>query len=149
MKKLLMTGDDWTGLILRWSLALIMLPHSIQHTTGGLGGYGYSGMMGYFTQTLHIPAPLAFLVILVEAIAPLSLVLGLGGRFLAVLLIMLMAGTIITVHGQFGFFMNWLGSQKGEGYEYHLLYIALAVALLVNGSGKYSIDRRLAPGMIV
>jgi putative oxidoreductase len=134
------TNNDWTGFVLRLTLALVMIPHTIQHTTGGLGGYGYTGMMGFFTQSLHIPVVLAFLVIVTEVVTPMVLLLGFGTRFASSALILLMVGIIITSHHQFGFFMNWLGNQKGEGFEYHLLYIGLALASVLNGSGKYSLD---------
>jgi len=138
--KIFRTNNDWTGLILRLTLAMVMIPHTIQHTTGDLGGFGYAGIMGYFTGTLHIPGLLAFLVILIEVVTPVFLILGLGSRIASFLLIVLMTGIIFTSHFQFGFFMNWLGNQKGEGYEYHLLYIGLAMASVINGSGKYSLD---------
>ncbi len=138
--KIFKTNNDWTGLVLRLTLAIIMIPHTIQHTTGGLGGYGYTGMMGYFTGSLHIPFLLAFMVILTEVVTPVFLIIGLGSRIASSLLILLMLGIIYTTHFQFGFFMNWLGNQKGEGYEYHLLYIGLAIAVVLNGSGKYSLD---------
>jgi putative oxidoreductase len=134
------TNNDWTGLVIRLTLALVMIPHTIQHTTGGLGGYGYTGMMGFFTQSLHIPVALAFLVIVTEIVTPMVLLLGFGTRVASSVLILLMVGIIITSHYQFGFFMNWLGNQKGEGFEYHLLYIGLALASVLNGSGKYSLD---------
>jgi putative oxidoreductase len=141
MKKLIFsTNNDWTGLVLRLTLALIMIPHTVQHTTGGLGGYGYNGMMGFFTQSLHIPVVLAFLVIVTEIVTPVVLLFGIGTRVASSALILLMVGIIITSHYQFGFFMNWLGNQKGEGFEYHLLYIGLALASVLNGSGKYSLD---------
>jgi putative oxidoreductase len=47
------------------------------------------------------------------------------------------------VHLQNGFFMNWFGNQKGEGYDYHLLAIAIAAALLLRGAGAFSVDRAL------
>lgn len=139
--KIFRTENNWTGLVLRLTLALVMIPHAIQHTTGGFGGFGYTGVMGYFIQTLHIPWLVAFLVIVIEVVAPLVLILGLASRIAASTLIILMLGIIFTSHVQFGFFMNWLGNQKGEGYEYHLLYIGLAIASLLEGSGKYSLDR--------
>jgi putative oxidoreductase len=139
--KIFKTENNWTGLVLRLTLALIMIPHAIQHTTGGLGGYGYTGVMGYFTQTLHIPWIIAFLVIVIEVVTPILLIIGLASRISAALLIILMLGIIFTSHVQFGFFMNFLGNQKGEGYEYHLLYIGLAIASLLEGSGIYSVDR--------
>lgn len=138
------TNNDWTGLILRLTLAVVMIPHSIQHTTGGLGGFGYSGVMGYFTGTLHIPWIISFLVIAIEVLTPILLIIGFASRISAILLIILMLGIIFTSHIQFGFFMNFLGNQKGEGYEYHLLYIGLSLATLINGSGKYSVDERIA-----
>lgn len=132
--------NDWTGFALRLTLAMIMFPHTIQHTTGGFGGFGYHGIMNYFTETLYIPWLLAVLVIIVEVLAPLMLIAGFASRIVAVSLIFLMIGIIITSHLPNGFFMNWLGNQQGEGYEYHLLYIGGAIALLLNGSGKFSLD---------
>jgi putative oxidoreductase len=134
------TTKDWTGFIARLTLAIVMFPHAIQHTTGGLGGFGYSGVMGYFTGTLHIPWLFAFLVIAIEVLAPLLLLVGFAGRIAAAALIILMVGIIFSSHFQFGFFMNWLGNQKGEGFEYHLLYIGLCLVVMAGGSGRYSID---------
>ena len=51
---------------------------------------------------------------------------------------------IATVHHVNGFFMNWTGQQKGEGFEFHLLAIALAIVVLIKGSGAVSIDRAIA-----
>jgi putative oxidoreductase len=47
------------------------------------------------------------------------------------------------VHAKVGFFMNWAGSQKGEGFEYHILALGLSLALLIKGGGAFSIDRAL------
>jgi putative oxidoreductase len=97
-------------------------------------------MMGFFTHSLQIPVVLAFLVIVTEIVTPVVLLFGFGTRVASSVLILLMVGIIITSHFQFGFFMNWLGNQKGEGFEYHLLYIGLALAAVLNGSGRYSLD---------
>jgi putative oxidoreductase len=48
------------------------------------------------------------------------------------------------VHLPNGFFMNWMGNQKGEGFEYHLLVLAMAAALLLRGAGAFSLDRALS-----
>jgi putative oxidoreductase len=50
---------------------------------------------------------------------------------------------ILMVHGAFGFFMNWTGAQKGEGFEYHLLVLATFVFLMIRGAGALSVDRAL------
>ncbi|MCJ7809747.1 MAG: DoxX family protein, partial [Desulfobulbaceae bacterium] len=54
-------------------------------------------------------------------------------------------GTVLTIcmfmnHVQNGFFMNWFGQQKGEGFEYHLLIIGMALALIIRGGGLLSVD---------
>ncbi|HZU83171.1 MAG TPA: DoxX family protein, partial [Polyangiaceae bacterium] len=52
-----------------------------------------------------------------------------------------MAVAIVMVHAPNGFFMNWFGNQKGEGFEYHLLALALAAIVMVKGAGVFSLDR--------
>ncbi len=70
--------------------------------------------------------------------------MGAGTRLAAAGIGAVMLGAIATVHAEHGFFMNWFGNQKGEGFEYHLLALAMAFALIVRGGGKASIDRRIA-----
>jgi len=134
------TNNDWTGFILRLTIGLIMLPHGAQKMLGMFGGYGFSGTMGFFTGTLKLPWIVGFMVIVIEFIGALALILGFGGRIWALLTIILMLGIILTSHAEYGFFMNWFGNQQGEGFEYHLLVIGLALGVVVNGSGKYSAD---------
>ena len=55
-----------------------------------------------------------------------------------------MVVAITTIHHQFGFFMNWTGGQKGEGYEYHLLVLAITAFLMIRGAGAASADRLLS-----
>ncbi|WP_205529367.1 DoxX family protein [Taibaiella koreensis] len=99
--------------------------------------------MAYFTGTAHLPWLIALLVILIEFFGSLSLILGLASRIWSLAFICLFTGIILTAHKDFGFFMNWFGNQKGEGFEYHLLIIGLSLAILVNGSGRYALDRLL------
>lgn len=137
------TNHDWTGLITRLSVGVVLFPHGAQKMLGLFGGYGFSGTMAYFTDTLHLPWLIGFSVILIEFVASLCLILGLGSRICSALIILLFLGIIFTSHLDYGFFMNWYGNQKGEGYEFHLLVIGLSLATLVNGSGKYALDQRL------
>jgi putative oxidoreductase len=137
------TNNDWTGLITRLTLGLILFPHGAQKMLGMFGGYGFSGTMGFFTGTLHLPWIIGFLVIMIEFVGALSLMVGFASRIWSALTIVLFIGIILTSHIDNGFFMNWFGNQQGEGYEYHLLYIGLALATLINGSGRYSIDEKL------
>jgi putative oxidoreductase len=142
-RKLLATSDDWTLTLLRLVMGVIFFAHGAQKTLGWFGGYGFSGTMGFFTQMMHIPAPFAFLAICAEFLGGLGLILGALGRIAAFGITCNMVVAILMVHHNFGLFMNWSGQQKGEGFEYHLLAIAIAVVLMARGSGAFSVDRAL------
>ena len=142
-RKLLATSDDWTLTLLRLVMGVIFFAHGAQKTFGWFGGYGFSGTMGFFTQMMHIPAPFAFLAICAEFLGGVGLILGALGRIAAFGIACNMAVAILMVHHNFGLFMNWSGQQKGEGFEYHLLAIAIAVVLMARGSGAFSVDRAL------
>jgi len=144
MKAFFQTDDTWTGLILRLTLGLVMFPHGAQKLLGWYGGFGFTGTMGIFTETMHLPWIVALLVIVGEFFGSLGLIAGLLTRFTAVSFMVIMLGAIITVHLQNGFFMNWLGKKAGEGYEYHLLVIGISLALLITGAGKWSVDKVIA-----
>jgi putative oxidoreductase len=140
---LLKTDNDGSGLLLRLVLGVIFFVHGAQLTLGWFGGYGFSGTMGFFTGTLHIPALLAFLAIVAQFAGGIGLILGLLTRLAAVGIGANMLVAVAVVHANYGFFMNWSGSQKGEGFEYHLLAIAIAIALFVRGGGKWALDTAL------
>jgi putative oxidoreductase len=144
MKALFQTDDSWTGLVLRLTLGLVMFPHGAQKLLGWYGGFGFSGTMGFFTETMHMPWIIAFLVIVGEFFGSLGLIVGLLTRFTAASFIVIMLGAITTAHIQNGFFMNWSGKQPGEGYEYHLLAIGIGLALVLTGAGKWSVDGLIA-----
>src|SRR5260370_31392273 len=99
--------------------------------------------MGFFTGMMHIPAPLAFLAIVAEFFGGLGLILGFLTRIAAFGIGINMIVAIVTVHSAFGFFMNWSGTQKGEGFEYHLLVLAIVVFLIIPGAGALSVDPTL------
>jgi len=138
--RLFETDRDLGSLILRVSLGLIMFPHGAQKLLGWFGGYGFHGTMGYFTGQLGIPALLAFLVILAESLGALALIAGALTRVAAFGIAANMVGAILMVHAANGFFMNWFGAQAGEGFEYHLLVIGMAIALIIKGGGRYAVD---------
>ena len=141
MKALFLTDESWTGLILRLTLGLMIFPHGAQKLLGWYGGFGFDGTMGFFTQQMGMPWLIAFLVIIGESLGSVALLAGLLTRFTAASMGVIMLGAITMVHLPHGFFMNWFGKQQGEGYEYHLLVIGIAAALLVTGAGRWSIDR--------
>jgi putative oxidoreductase len=92
---------------------------------------------------MGMPKALVLLIMLIEFGGSLLLIFGALTRLGAVGIIVLMVGAIAMVHHKIGFFMNWFGNQPGEGYEYHLLAIAIAVALLIRGGGPFSVDHVL------
>jgi putative oxidoreductase len=143
-RALLRTTSDTGATIARAAVALILFPHGAQHALGWFGGYGFRGTHAWMTQTLGFPAPLAALAIIIELLAPIALLVGLGSRLAALGLAGLMAGAIST-HLPSGFFMNWFGKLPSgqEGFEYHLLVLALLAVVVVKGSGALSLDRRL------
>lgn len=143
-KKLIQTNDDTIAFILRLTLGIVMFPHGAQKMLGWFGGYGYSGTMGFFTETMGIPALFAFLAIAAEFFGSIGLITGLLSRVAAFGITSVMIVAIFTVHLSNGFFVNWTGAQSGEGYEYHLLAIGLAVAVIIKGSGRWSFDRILS-----
>lgn len=142
-RKLITTTDDYAVLVIRLVLGAVMLPHGMQKLFGWFGGYGFEATLGFFHSKLGIPTPLAVLVILAESLGALALVLGLAGRFMAFGVAATMVGAVLMVHGHNGFFMNWSGQQPGEGYEYHVLALAMAAAVMIRGSGALSLDRLL------
>ena len=144
MKRLFQTNNDYTGLFLRLTIGLVLFPHGAQKLLGWFGGYGFTGTMHFFTDTKGLPWLVGFLVIIIEFVGSLLLLLGVGSRILAAAVAVLSVGIIFTSHVQNGFFMNWFGNQQGEGYEYFLLLIGLSIALLINGSGKLSVDELLS-----
>lgn len=138
------TDDSWAGLILRVVLGGVIFAHGAQKLLGWFGGFGFEGTMGFFTQKMGLPWLIAFLVIIGESIGSLGLIAGLFTRFTAASFVVIMLGAILTVHLPQGFFMNWFGQQQGEGFEYHLLVIAMSVVLAIIGGGKWSLDGVIA-----
>jgi len=149
MKWFFRTSDSWPNLILRVTLGAVMLPHGAQKLLGWFGGYGFLGTIDAFAQQLHIPPALTFFVIMAESFGSLGLILGCLTRLGAFGIMCNMIGAIVLVHWPNGFFMNWFGKQAGEGFEYHLLAIGIAVALVISGGGRWSVDRRIAGEAVV
>lgn len=144
LKKILVTDDSVTQLVLRLMLALVFFPHGAQKAFAWFGGNGFSATMGFFVDKAGIPWVLAFLAVLAETAGVLALFAGIFTRIaalgIAVNMIICAAGN----HVKNGFFMNWMGNQQGEGFEFHILAVAICIALIISGGGKWSLDRLLS-----
>ena len=143
IRRIYATDDSAATAILRVVLGLVFFAHGAQKMLGWFGGFGFAGTMGFFTGMMHIPTPLAFLAIAAEFFGGIGLILGFLTRIAAFGIGVNMLVAIMTVHHTFGFFMNWTGTQKGEGFEFHLLVLAIVSFLMIGGAGAFSIDHLL------
>jgi len=153
LKKLFQTNDDVAMMVLRVLLGLVFFPHGMQKLTTMFGGYGFEGTMGFFTGKMGIPAIFAFLAIMAEGLGWAGLITGLFTRIAAFGITVNMIVAVYMIHWHNGFFMNWYGAMTsegkplGEGFEFHLLVIAIGTALMIRGGGKWSVDKAIADGM--
>lgn len=136
LKSLFQTEDEISSLILRVLLGIVFFPHGMQKLLGWFGGHGFSGTMNFFTESMGIPAVLAFLVIMAESLGALGLIFGFLTRIAAFGIASVMVVATFMLHLQHGFFMNWMGNQQGEGFEYHILAVAITIVLMIKGAGS-------------
>jgi len=144
LQKLLHTENDAAGFIMRVLLGIVFFPHGAQKVLGWFGGSGFAGTMSMFTDKMGIPVFFAFLAITAESLGSIALITGFLTRIAAFGIACVMSVAIVMVHLPNGFFMNWSGAQQGEGFEFHILAIALALALMIKGGGKWSVDRAIS-----
>ncbi len=144
LEKLLATDEDVAGLIARLGLGLVIFPHGAQKVLGIWGGHGLEATMDAFQQWFGFPGAVTVLVAAAEFLGALALMAGLLARFVSAAIVLVMAGAIFFVtRGHF--FMNWYNQpQYGEGFEFHLLAIALGLIVMIRGGGRYSVDGVLA-----
>ncbi|GAB3897990.1 DoxX family protein [Larkinella knui] len=140
LHQIISTNTNLTGLLLRLPLGTVMLYHGLQKAAGLFGGYGFAATMQFFTETVHLPWIIGFLTIGIETVGAVGLLVGFLGRLNALAMFAVMLGAMLTTHLPYGFSMNWFGNQPGEGYEMDLLIFGMSLALLIVGSGRYSID---------
>ncbi len=147
-KNLLRTSDSFLDTVLRIALAAVFFPHGAQKALGWFGGYGLSATMGFLTGKMGIPPLFAALAVAAEFLGPIALLFGFLTRFAAAGIFAVMAAAVTLVHWKAGFFMNWSGQYPAgvEGVEYHILALALALAVMVRGAGALSVDRSISGG---
>jgi putative oxidoreductase len=143
MKNILRTGDSYSWLLLRVTLGFVMGAHGVQKAFGWFGGFGWDNTIGYFVS-VGVSAALGALVIVIESLGALLLIVGFAGRINAALMGIVMIGAFFIDHLPNGFYMNWFGETRGEGFEFDILFWAIAIGIVINGSGALSIDRLLA-----
>jgi len=137
------TDGDWVVTIVRIVLGVVFFAHGAQKALGWFGGAGLQSTVRVFREQLRIPAPLALLSVAAEFLGGLGLIVGLLSRIAALGIAVVMIVALVAVHGKFGFFMNWYGEKQGHGIEYHILVLALALAVIIKGAGAFSLDQVL------
>ncbi|MDD4932912.1 MAG: DoxX family protein [Methylacidiphilaceae bacterium] len=143
---MLFTSRSLGPCVLRLGLAIVFFPHGAQNVLGWFGGGGLAGSTAFLHHSLHIPMLLAQAAVWSELLAPIALLLGLFTRLAAFALGTTMAVAALMAHLPHGFFMNWFGTQSGEGFEFHILAVAGCLCLLFTGGGAFSVDRRVSGG---
>lgn len=143
LKRLVRTDDNLAILFVRVSLAAVIWAHGAQKVLGWWGGKGPGVTMDFFERLWGIPPAVTVLVMLAEFVGPVLLAVGFLGRFAALSVGMVMVGAVYFDTWKWGFFMNWYGQPRGEGFELHVLVLGMVAALLVQGSGRWSVDRLL------
>lgn len=144
IKNCVFRSNSIGSLMLRLTLAIVIFPHGCQLMIGAFGGMGFNAAMNYFINVEGIPAFIGFTVIFLQFFGSLFILFGIATRLVSASMIIMFIGMILTGHLEHGFFMNWFGNQKGEGYEYHLLVIGMSASLVIAGAGQASFDALLS-----
>jgi putative oxidoreductase len=138
---LLSTNSDWAVTVARVTLGVIFFAHGAQKLLGWFGGSGLKSTLQSMTQQLGLPSVLALAAIAAEFLGGVGLILGVLSRIDAAAIAATMVAAIWMVNGRHGLFLNGYGDKKGNGFEYHLLAIALALLVVIRGGGAFSLDQ--------
>ncbi|MGH7713210.1 MAG: DoxX family protein [Gemmatimonadaceae bacterium] len=147
-RALIQTSDDRIPMLARLALGIVIFPHGAQKLLGWYGGPGIDGALGSYAA-LGIPAVVGWLAMLTEFFGGIALIVGFLGRVMAFAIAVDMIAAVMTLHWRVGFFMNWNGQLQGEGFEFHILAVTLALVVMIRGSGALSIDRALTSRPVI
>lgn len=142
--KFFSTENDIKLFILRLAAGFVVLAHGVQKLFGWFGGHGPQFYIESFGEWFGFPAVVTILIILSDTVGALLLMFGAAARFMAASISLVMLGAIYFVHGRWGFYMNWYGEQRGEGFEFHLLILVMTIIVGIWGAGKWSVDRAIS-----
>lgn len=132
----------WALTIVRVVLGVIFFMHGSQKVMGWFGGAGLAGTVAAMSS-MGLPVPLVYALCLGELLGGIGLIVGCLSRIAAAGIGIIMIGAIATVHLKNGFFINWfLVPDQGHGFEYNLALLAMAVAVILGGPGRWAIDNR-------
>ena len=142
LRALMQTSDDRIPMLARLALGIVIFPHGAQKVLGWFGGPGIDGALGFYAS-LGVPAFFGWILMTTEFIGGIALIVGLLGRVAAAVIAVDMIVAVIQLHWTVGFFMDWNGQLQGEGFEFHILAVTLALIVIIRGSGAQSLDRAI------
>ena len=142
------TSDDRIPMLARLALGIVVFPHGAQKVLGWFGGSGIDGALGFYTS-MGVPAFLGWIAMTIELVGGIALIVGILGRVAAFAVALDMVVAVIQMHWMVGFFMNWDGQLRGEGFEFHILAVTLALIVIIRGSGALSLDRAIMTRPVV
>lgn len=124
---------DLAAALLRVASGVLFLIH------GGLKLFVFTpaGTAGFF-QSIGLPGPLAYLVILAEVGGGLALLAGFKTRIVAAILALDLLGAAYFGHAGNGFFF----SNPNGGWEYPVFWAVVMLAQALLGAGAYAVDKR-------
>lgn len=140
LRSLMQTSNDRIPMLARLALGIVIFPHGAQKVLGWFGGPGIDGALGFYTS-MGVPAFLGWMAMTIELVGGIALIVGILGRVAAFAVALNLVVAVIQMHWMVGFFMNWDGQLQGEGFEFHILAITLALIVIIRGSGALSLDR--------
>lgn len=140
LRSLMQTSDDRIPMLARLALGIVIFPHGAQKVLGWFAGPGIDGALGFYTS-MGVPAFLGWIAMTIELVGGIALIVGILGRVAAFAVALNLVVAVIQMHWMVGFFMNWDGQLQGEGFEFHILAITLALIVIIRGSGALSLDR--------
>jgi len=120
----------WAALILRVGLGILFLAHGLLK----LLVFKPAGAYGYF-KSLGLPGAIAYVTMAAELAGGLALIIGLMPRYVALLLVPLILGTIVTVHGKNG----WMFSNKDGGWEFPAFWALVLFVQFLLGDGAWAL----------
>jgi len=128
----MLNQPDIAKLLLRISLAVLILFHGIHKLIHGISG------VEAMLVAHSLPSFLAYGVYVGELIAPIFILLGLYGRLASIVVALNMLAAIYLAYG-FAFVVSRYG---GLAWETPLLYLVMALLVVMLGSGKYAVNSK-------
>lgn len=139
---LLTTSVNWGATTIRVALGIVLLSHGAQSMLGWFGGMGLSTTIEFLSTRMGLPTFLGLAVICIQFFGSLMLLTGALTRVAAFGIFGIFTG-MIPYHIGYGFHMNWAGTNAGEGFEYHVLVLAMCLMLVLSGGGALSVDHKI------